>query len=104
MKNELFEALSVLHAKVADLKVYDHENATLLRRYSQEFEALSTRLLSFDAEKFKDVTTDYQKSLPEGFHSEIDVHDDTDNDNGLYESVANLNNHINDSVEIINGI
>ncbi|MGI4750198.1 MAG: hypothetical protein ACRYFB_06170 [Janthinobacterium lividum] len=104
MKNELFEALSALHAKVADLKVYDYENATLLRRYSQEFEALGTRLLTFAPEKFKDVVTNYQKSLPEGFHSELDVHDDTDNGNGFYESVANLNNHINDSVEIINGI
>lgn len=104
MKNELFEALSVLHAKVADLKVYDYENATLLRRYSLEFEALSTRLLTFDPEKFKDVATDYQKSLPQGFHSEIDVHDDTDNGGGFYNSVENLNNSINDSIETINGL
>ncbi len=103
MKNELFEALSVLHRKVADLKVFDRENAGLLRRYSQEFEALGTRLLSFSPEKFKDVVTDYQKSLPEGFH-DVDVHDDTANDNGFYASVANLNNHINDSVEAINSL
>jgi len=103
MKNELFEALSALHHKVADLKVYDHENAGLLRHYSQEFEAMGTRLLSFSPENFKDVITDYQKSLPEGFH-DVDVHDDTDNDHGFYASVANLNDHINDSIEIINGI
>ena len=103
MKNELFEALSALHRKVADLKIFDRENAVLLRRYSQEYEALGTRLLSFSPEKFKDVTLNYQKSLPEGFH-EVDVHDDTDNDHGFYASVANLNDHINDSIEIINGI
>ncbi|RYE11664.1 MAG: hypothetical protein EOP44_00835 [Sphingobacteriaceae bacterium] len=104
MKNELFEALSALHFKVADLKFFDRENAGLLRRYSQEFEVLGTRLLTFSPEKFKDVTLDYQKSLPEGFHDELDVHDDTANDNGFYANVANLNNHINDSIEIINGI
>lgn len=104
MKNQLFEELSVLHLKVADLKIYDRENAGLLRRYSQEFESLSTRLLTFAPEKFKDVVAGYQKSLPEGFHSQLDVHDDTDNDNGFYASVASLNNHINDAVEIINSI
>lgn len=103
MKNELFEALSALHHKVADLKFFDRENAALLRRYSQEFEALGTRLLTFSSDKFKDVTMDYQKSLPEAFH-DIDVHDDTADDNGFYASVANLNNHINDSIEIINSI
>ncbi|RYE22354.1 MAG: hypothetical protein EOP42_24545 [Sphingobacteriaceae bacterium] len=103
MKNELFEALSALHQKAADLKFFDQENAALLRRYSHEFEALGTRLITFAPEKFKDVVVDYQKSLPEGFN-DVDVHDDTDNDNGFYTSVANLNNHINDSIEIINGI
>jgi len=104
MKNELFEALSALHRKVADIKVFDAENAALLRQYALEFEALNTRLLGFAPDKFKDVVTDYQKTLPEGFHGAPNVHDDTDNGDGFYESVASLNNHINDAVEVINGI
>lgn len=104
MKNQLLEELTVLHQKVAELKVYDSENAALLRRYAQDFEAQLTRLLTFNADKFKDIARDYHKTLPEGFHNALDVHDDTDNSNGFYDSVASLNNSINDSIEVVNGI
>lgn len=104
MKDQLLEELSLLHEKVAALKVYDRENAMLLRQHAREFEALLTRLLTFDAGKFKDVAAAYQKTLPESFHADVDVHDDTDNSGGFYDSVENLNNSINDSIEVINGI
>ncbi len=104
MKDQLLQELSVLHEKVAALKVYDRESALLLRQHARGFEALLTRLLMFDEWKFKDVAIAYRKTLPEGFHQDVDVHDDTDNDHGFYDSVENLNKGINDSIEIINGI
>ncbi len=104
MKNQLLEELSVLHQKVAALKVYDQENATLLRQYAQEFEALTTRLLTFDAEKFKDTAASFSKTSAQNTSTVLDVHDDTDNDSGFYDSVAHLNNNINDAIETLNSI
>ena len=104
MKNQLLQELTVLHQKVADIKVYDRENASLLRRYAKEFEATLTHLLTFNADKFKNIATNYQQTLPEGFHSEIDVHDDTTNHDGFYDNVAHLNNSINDAIEVVNGL
>lgn len=104
MKEQLFEELTAIHQKVAAIKVYDRENATLLRQYAREYEALLTKLLTFDRKKFAGVADDYKKTLPEGFHSDIDVHDDTTNDDGFYDSVSSLNNSINDAIEVINGM
>lgn len=104
MKEQLFEELTAIHHKVAAIKVYDRENASLLKQYAREYEALLTKLLTFNQEKFEDVATDYKETLPEGFHSDVDVHDDTTNDDGFYDSVSNLNNSINDAIEVINGI
>lgn len=105
MKNQLLQELSVLHEKVAAIKVYDRENASLLGKYTQEFEALLTRLLTFNTESFKSTVADYHKNITgEAYTSATDLHDDTDNSNGFYASVANLNNNINDSIEIVNGL
>lgn len=101
MKNQLLQELSVLHEKVAAIKVYDSESAALLPQYAQEFEALQTRLSTFSPEKFE-VAAEHTTSA--GFGRTIDVHDDTDNSNGFYDSVAHLNNKINDSIEAVNGI
>lgn len=104
MKNQLLQELTTLHQKVADIKVYDRENASLLRKYAKEFEAILTNLLTFNSDKFKHTAADFQKTLPEGFHSEVDLHDDTTNDHGFYDNVAHLNNSINDAIETVNGI
>lgn len=104
MKDQLLKELSLLHQKVAALKVYDQENAVLLRQYAQEFEALSTRLLTFDAERFKDISAAHLKTSAQNAGTVLDVHDDTDNSSGFYDSVAQLNNNINDSIETINSI
>ena len=103
MKEQLLVELSILHEKVAALKMYDRENAGLLRQYGQEFEALLTKLLQFDPEKFQSISTSYLDTLGRGGNY-IDVHDDTDNSGGFYNSVENLNNSINDSIEIVNGL
>ncbi len=104
MKDQLLEELSVLHSKVAALKVYDTENATLLWNYGQEFEALLTKLLTFNADKFKDISASYNQTSTENTSKTLDIHDDTDNSAGFYDSVSHLNNSINDSIEVVNGI
>lgn len=102
MKDQLLEDLSLLHEKVAALKMYDLESAGLLRQYGQEYEALLNRLLSFDFEKFKGTADAYLHTS--GQNKALDVHDDTDNSGGFYNSVENLNKSINDSIETINGL
>lgn len=104
MKDQLLEELSILHEKVASLKVYDAENAALLSRYAREFETLLTKLLTFNADKFKDISASYLDTLAQNGRNVLDVHDDTNNSGGFYNSVENLNNSINDSIETINSI
>ena len=103
MKEQLLKELSLLHEKVAALKVYDAENARLLRHYAQEFEALLTKLLSFNSEKFAAVSASYLNVSVQN-DKVLDVHNDTDNSGGFYNSVENLNNSINDSIETVNGL
>lgn len=104
MKEELLKELSLLHEKVAALKVYDAESAKLLRQYATGFEALLTKLLTFNPEKFKDISASYLDTSAKNGGKVLDVHDDTDNGGGFYNSVENLNNSINDSIETINGL
>lgn len=104
MKDQLLQEISLLHEKVAALKVYDSENAHLLWQYGQEFEALLTKMLTFDQEKFKDISSDYLQTSTQNPKHVLDVHDDTDNSSGFYDSVEHLNNSINDSIEVLNGI
>ncbi len=104
MKDQLLEELSVLHSKVAALKVYDTENANLLWHYGQEFEAMLTKLLTFNADKFKDISASYNKTSTESDSKILDIHDDTDNSAGFYDSVSHLNNNINDAIETVNGL
>lgn len=103
MKEQLLVALSLLHEKVAALKMYDLENAGLLRQYGEEYEALLTKLLQFDQEKFSYLSTSYLDIIGQdgGY---INVHDDTENSGGFYNSVENLNISINNAIEILNGI
>ncbi|MVN21472.1 hypothetical protein [Mucilaginibacter arboris] len=103
MKTELLKELSVLHTKVAALKVYDSESAALLKQYNQEFEAILTRLLAFNADRFKALAASHhKKTIPETH--DVDVHDDTASSHGFYDSVADLNNCINDSIGTMNSI
>jgi hypothetical protein len=104
MKDQLLQELSLLHTKVAALKMYDQENATLLRQYAQEFEGLSTKLLTFNPEKFKDISASFLKTSAQNTDTVLDVHDDTDNSAGFYDSVAHLNGSINDSIEAVNSL
>ena len=103
MKNQLLQDLSLLHEKVAAVKVYDRENVTLLAQYEREFEALITRLLTFDADEFEGIASAYNKTSTSGDET-TDLHDDTDNADGFYASVANLNGNINDAIENLNGL
>ncbi len=104
MKEQLLKELSLLHEKVAALKVYDAESARLLRHYAQEFEALLTKLLAFNSEKFAAISASYLDVSAQNGNKVLDVHDDTDNSGGFYNSVENLNNSINDSIETVNGL
>lgn len=105
MKDQLFKELTALHEKVAALKMYDRENAAMLTQYVHNFEALLTKLLTFNADAFKEIAASYHKNAATGdYNAVIDVHDDTANSNGFYDTVENLNDQINDSIEIINGL
>jgi hypothetical protein len=104
MKNQLLEELSVLHVKVASLKFYDADNVVLLKQYGHDFEAILTHLLTFNADKFKGVSDSYHNILSKNASTDLDVHDDTANSSGFYDSVAALNTCINHSIETINSL
>jgi len=105
MKNQLLQDLSLLHQKVASLKVYDADNVVLLRQYGHDFEALLTRLLTFNPEAFKSISDSYHNALVKNNGAaDLDVHDDTANSSGFYDSVAELNSCINNSIETMNSI
>lgn len=104
MKDQLLQELSLLHEKVAALKVYDNENANLLWQYGQDFEALLTKLLTFDPEKFEGISAGYMQTSTKTPKTVLDVHDDTDNGSGFYASVSHLNNNINDAIETVNSL
>lgn len=104
MKEQLLRELSLLHEKAAILKTYDLESAHTLRQYEQEFEVLLTRLLTFNADKFKTIAETYPHTTEQNAKTVLDTHDDTTNSAGFYDSVAHLNNCINDSIETVNGL
>lgn len=104
MKEQLLKELSLLHEKVATLKTYDLQSAQTLRQYEQHFEALLTKLLTFNSGAFKDIAEAYPHTAEQNAKTVLDKHDDTTNSAGFYDSVAHLNTCINNSIETINSL
>jgi hypothetical protein len=104
MKNQLLQELSLLHEKVASLKFYDSDNVVLLKQYGHDFEAILTKLLTFNAEAFRSISDSYHNILAQNGSTDLDVHDDSTNSSGFYDSVGSLNTCINDSIETMNSL